>query len=185
MLYHPAKLDNLSGNTFARKVLNEWLKPMLVALACVMVINLFFPRYAVLGHSMEPVLHENDRLFVSNVDVMTDAISRGEIVVLSAPGDNETVVKRVIGLPGETVEIVDGMVYIDGMPLHESYIHERSYIHGRWEVGANQYFVLGDNRNNSRDSSEYGPVDVNRISGVVKFRFWPLNAVRIFQTPQY
>jgi signal peptidase I len=185
MLYHPTKLEMLSDSTFARKVLNEWLKPMVVALACMMVINLFFPRYAVLGHSMEPVLHENDRLFVSNVDVMTDAISRGEIVVLSAPGDNEIVVKRVIGLPSETVEISDGLVSVDGVLLHENYVRERTRFSGRWEVGENEYFVLGDNRNHSRDSSEYGPVDVNRISGVVKFRFWPLNAFGVFQTPSY
>ena len=185
MLYYPARLEVASKNAFARRVLDECLKPMLVALVCVMAINLFFPRYAVLGHSMEPSLHESDRLFVSNVDVMTDTISRGQIVVLSAPGDNETVVKRVIGLPGETVEIYDGLVYINGAPLHESYIHERMRFSGRWEVGANQYFVLGDNRNNSRDSSEYGPVDISRISGVVKFRFWPLNAFSIFQPPQY
>lgn len=185
MLYLPAKLKIPAENTFARKVLNEWLKPMLIALACVMVINLFFPRYAVLGHSMEPSLYESDRLFVSNVDVMTDAVTRGEIVVLAAPGDNETVVKRVIGLPGETVEIYDGVVYINGVALHENYIRERTRFSGRWEVGEQQYFVLGDNRNNSRDSSDYGPVDISRISGVVKFRFWPLNELRIFQTPEY
>jgi signal peptidase I len=185
MLYHPARLEIPSDNTFARKVLNEWLKPMLVALVCVMAINLFFPRYAVLGHSMEPSLHESDRLFVSNVDLMTDAISRGEIVVLSAPGDNETVVKRVIGLPGETVEVYNGVVYIDGAPLHESYIEVHARFNGRWEIREHEYFVLGDNRNNSRDSSEYGPVDISRITGVVKFRFWPLNAFLIFQTPQY
>lgn len=185
MLYHPAKLAFVSNNTFARKVLNEWLKPMLIALACVLAINLFFPRYAVLGHSMEPGLHENDRLFVSNVDVMTNSISRGEIVVLFAPSDNEIVVKRVIGLPGETVELYDGEVRINGVPLHESYIRERARFSGRWEIGENEYFVLGDNRNNSRDSSEYGPIDVSRISGVVKFRFWPIGTVHVFQTPEY
>jgi signal peptidase I len=185
MLYRPVKLEVTSKNTFARKVLNEWLKPLLIALACVLVINLFFPRYAVLGYSMEPGLHENDRLFVSNVDVMTNSISRGEIVVLYAPGDNEVVVKRVIGLPGETVEIYGGVVRINGVVLHESYIREAPRFRGRWEVGENEYFVLGDNRNASRDSSEYGPINVSRISGVVKFRFWPLNSFSVFQTPEY
>ena len=185
MLYHPAKLELVSNNTFAYRVLNDWLKPMLIALGCVLVINLFFPRYAVLGHSMEPGLHENDRLFVSNVEVITNSISRGEIVVLFAPGDNEIVVKRVIGLPGETVDIYDGIVRINGAILYESYIRERARFRGHWEVGENEYFVLGDNRNASRDSSEYGPVSISRISGVVKFRFWPLNAARVFQTPEY
>lgn len=185
MLYRPAKLEEVSDDTFARKVLNEWLKPLLVALGFVLVINLFFPRYAVLGHSMEPGLHENDRLFVSNVDVLTNSISRGEIVVLYAPGDNEIVVKRVIGLPGETVEIYDGAVHINGERLYESYIREAPRFTGRWEVGENEYFVLGDNRNVSRDSTEYGPVHISRISGVVKFRFWPLNSFSVFETPEY
>jgi signal peptidase I len=185
MLYRPGKLEMPHYDTFRRKVLNEWIKPMLVALVCVLVINLFFPRYAVLGHSMEPVLHENDRLFVSNVDMITDTITRGEIVILTSPRDNESVIKRVIGLPGETIELRDGLVWIDGVSLHEDYISERSRLNGIWEVGEHQYFVLGDNRNHSLDSSEYGPVDISRISGVVKFRFWPLNSLGIFQTPEY
>jgi signal peptidase I len=169
----------------ATRIIDQWLKPLLAALIFVLAINLFFPRYAVMGHSMEPGLHENDRLFVSNLEVAMTALSRGEIVVLTAPGDNETVIKRVIGLPGETVEISGGVIYIDGVPLREDYISERTRRTGKWVVGENQYFVLGDNRNNSRDSSLYGPIDASRISGVVKFRFWPLNAFDLFQTPDY
>jgi signal peptidase I len=185
MLYRPGRLEQITGSTIAQRVLNEWLKPMLAALVCVLIINLFFPRYAVLGHSMEPGLHENDRLFVSNIEVAMKAISRGEIVVFTAPGDNETVIKRVIGLPGETIEVNGGVVYVNGVPLREDYVRERPRFRGHWVVGENQYFVLGDNRNQSRDSSEYGPIDAIRISGVVKFRFWPLNAFDLFQAPEY
>jgi signal peptidase I len=185
MLYHPNTLEVVQKKPFRHKVMDEWIKPMILALAVVMVVNLFFPRYAVLGHSMEPGLHENDRLFVSNVDAMTQSVTRGQVVILTAPGDNETVVKRVIGLPGETVEVYGGVVYVDGVPLEENYIRERTRFSGRWVVGANQYFVLGDNRNASRDSQDYGPVDASRISGVVKFRFWPLNALQAFERPAY
>lgn len=185
MLYRPGTLQTVGRKPFRYKVLDEWLKPMLLALAVVLVINLFFPRYAVLGHSMEPGLHENDRLFVSNIDALTHSITRGAMVILTAPGDNEIVVKRVIGLPGETVDVHGGVVYINGVPLEEDYLRETTRFRGHWEVGANQYFVLGDNRNASRDSSEYGPIDASRISGVVKFRFWPLNAIQVFQTPSY
>ncbi len=185
MLYRPRRLESITGSTLAQRVMNEWLKPMLTALACVLVMNLFFPRYAVMGHSMEPRLHENDRLFVSNIEAAIAPISRGEIIVFTAPGDGETVIKRVIGLAGETVEIDGGTVYIDGVPLAEDYIRERPRFRGQWLVGEGQYFVLGDNRNASRDSSEYGPIDASRISGVVRFRFWPLNALDMFQTPRY
>lgn len=185
MLYLPTQLEISRYQTFGHKVLHEWLKPMLLATICVLVINVFFPRYAVLGASMEPGLHENDRLFVSNVEIITASIQRGEIVILASPRDGESVVKRIIGLPGETVEIRDGMVYINGVALHEDYIQERSRRNGIWEVGENQYFVLGDNRNRSLDSSDYGPIEISRISGVVKLRFWPLNSVQVFQTPEY
>ena len=185
MLYHPSTLELIQQKPFRYRVLDEWLKPMIMALFVVMVINLFFPRYAVLGHSMEPGLHENDRLFVSNVDAMTQTIIRGQVVILRAPGDDETVVKRVIGLPGEVVEVHGGVVFVDGVPLQEDYVRDRARFTGRWVVGPNEYFVLGDNRNASRDSQDYGPVDASRITGVVKFRFWPLDALEIFELPVY
>lgn len=166
-------------------VLKEWTKTMLIVTAFAMIMNLFFPRYAVKGASMEPTLHETERLFVSNVDIMTRQPERGEVVILTSPRDGELIVKRVIGLPGEVVEIRSGRVYIDGIPLHEEYINEAPRYSGRWEVGAHQYFILGDNRNHSLDSGDYGPVDASIIHGVVKLRWWPLGELELFNVPDY
>lgn len=166
-------------------ILRDWVKTLVFVAAFALLLNLFFPRYAVKGASMEPTLHETERLFVSNVDVMTRPPERGEVVVLTSPHDGELIVKRVIGLPGEDIEIRSGRVYINGVPLHEDYINEAPRYSGHWEVGANQYFILGDNRNHSLDSGDYGPIDASIIHGVVKFRWWPLNDLSMFAVPDY
>lgn len=166
-------------------VLKDWAKTILIVAAFALLMNLFFPRYAVQGASMEPTLHPSERLFVSNVDLLTRPPQRGEVVILTSPYDGSIVVKRVIGLPGETVSIRGGIVTIDGAALQEDYINEAPRYTGTWELGADQYFILGDNRNNSLDSADYGAVDASIIHGVVKFRWWPLNALELFSTPRY
>lgn len=164
---------------------DEWLKPALTALLLVAVINLFFPRYFVQGRSMEPSLHEDDRLLVSSIDRMTGTILRGEVIVLNSPVDGERVVKRVIGLPGDVVQIEDGHVFINGQLLDEPYINKAPTYAGIWTISADQYFVLGDNRNHSYDSADYGPVPESLIQGVVKLRFWPPTDLLAFGLPQY
>ncbi|MBE2272110.1 MAG: signal peptidase I [Anaerolinea sp.] len=166
-------------------VIREWTKALAVVTLFALIMNLFFPRYAVEGRSMEPTLHETDRLFVSNLDIMTRLPQRGEVVILTSPHDGDTVVKRVIGLPGETVEVRGGVVYIDGAALDEPYINEPPRYTGRWVIGEHQYFILGDNRNHSLDSSDYGPIDESIIHGVVKFRWFPFDSLYNFPLPQY
>ncbi|MFN8530290.1 MAG: signal peptidase I [Anaerolineae bacterium] len=167
--------------SFAR----DWLKPLVVVTVIVLFMNLFFPRYAVHGRSMEPNLHESDRLFVTNIDLLNRPLERGELVILSSPYDGETIVKRVIGLPGETITVRGGTVYINGEALHESYIADAPRYSGEWVVGPDQLFILGDNRNNSLDSADYGPVEMSRISGVVRLRFLPLDHLSLFDLPDY
>jgi len=135
---------------------------------------------------MEPGLHERDRLFVSNLDVMTaDQLTRGQVVVLSSPVDGTVVVKRIIGLPGETIEVREGTVYINGEALDEPYVNEAPRYSGTWTLGVDQYFVLGDNRNQSYDSADYGAVSRDHMQGVVKLRLWPLDALGGFSVPEY
>jgi signal peptidase I len=188
MLYQPGERApyEATKNRFSwQSLFDEWLKPCLLMVILVAIINLFFPRYEVLGHSMEPGLHERDRLIVSNLDAMTNDLRRGEMVVLSSPVDGTVVVKRIIGLPGETVNVDSGIVYINNEPLGETYISEAPRYRGSWTLGADEYFVLGDNRNHSYDSADYGPVPSELIHGVVKLRMWPLNALESFNVPEY
>lgn len=186
MIYQP--YDPVRWQAYTAQLapfLKDWGKTLLFVALFALFMNLFFPRYAVEGASMEPTLHETERLFVSNLDIMTRAPERGEVVILTSPYNGELIVKRVIGLPGETVSVRGGVVYIDGVPLREDYIREAPRYTGTWELGDNQYFVLGDNRNRSIDSHSYGAVDAAIIHGVVKFRWWPLTALRGFAVPDY
>ena len=160
-------------------------RSLLLILLFAALINLLFPRYYVLGHSMEPQLHEYDWLFTINSAVPTNSIRRGDIVVLASPYDEELAVKRVIGLPGETITVAGGQVFVDGAPLVEQYIHEAPRYSGEWTVDAGQYFVLGDNRNHSLDSADYGPVDMGRIRGTVRLRLWPPADFGLFTHPDY
>lgn len=184
MLYQPRPGISQTPSSL-RATAGEWLKTILFAAVMVAVINLFFPRYIVDGHSMEPQLHNWDLLFATSLDVMTNQLQRGDVVALISPRDSVRVVKRIIGLPGEQVEVREGQVYINGAALKEDYITDAPLYTGSWTVGDDQYFVLGDNRNHSLDSHYYGPVDRAFIQGVVKFRYWPLNQIGLLSVPEY
>ncbi len=130
--------------------------------------------------SMLPTLQINDRLIVDKLSYKFQDPQRGDIVVFS-PTDtlerqnfHDAFIKRVIGLPGETVEVKGGRVYINDRPLRENYIDEEPfYQYGPVTVPAGQYLVLGDNRNNSYDSHYWGFVPRDHIIGRAVVRFWP------------
>ena len=188
MLYQPGDRSpyNPTAQRFSwRLFANEWVRPFLTVILIGVVINLFFPRYYVQGRSMEPQLHEYDWLFTSSLNALTKSINRGDIVVLVSPYDDALAVKRVIGLPGEEVTIVEGRVFINGHPLEEAYIEQTATYSGFWQVAADEYFVMGDNRNHSLDSVDYGPVAASRIRGAVTFRLWPLADFGALHTPDY
>lgn len=143
--------------------------------------------------SMLPTLQINDRLIVDKLSYEFRDPKRGDIVVFSptetlkAQNFKDAFIKRVIGLPGETVEVRDGRVYVNNQPLQERYIEERpNYQFGPVTVPPNQYLVLGDNRNNSYDSHYWGFVPRHNIIGRAIVRFWPLNRLgEIDPQPSY
>jgi signal peptidase I len=183
MIYEPRVTSTIRRPFLWREVAEEWVKPLLKMLLIVLIVNLFLPRYYVEGRSMEPNFHENDLLMTSTVEVLTDSLQRGEVVVLSSPVDGTMVLKRIIGMPGDTIEVRDGTVYINGVALDEPYINERPTYSGEWTLGADEYFVLGDNRNHSYDSADYGPVQLNEIRGAVRLRYFPFTQFQVFTTP--
>ncbi|MEQ8998238.1 MAG: signal peptidase I [Coleofasciculus sp. B1-GNL1-01] len=134
--------------------------------------------------SMEPTLQINDRLIIDKISYNFRQPQRGDIVVFS-PTDalkqqnfKDAFIKRVIGLPGETVEVKGGRVYVNGQVLREQYIEEEAeYSYGPVTVPEDNYLVLGDNRNNSYDSHYWGFVPRNNIIGRAIVRFWPLDRV--------
>jgi signal peptidase I len=128
------------------------------------------------GASMAPGIYDGDRILVDQLSVSLGGLSRGDIVVLRCPLDPRLdYIKRVVALPGEYVEVVDGVVQVDGVPLEEPYVaqqDERAAL--RMQVPGGAYFVMGDNRRHSSDSREVGVVAVEQIVGVVGLRVWPL-----------
>lgn len=161
----------------------EWVKSILIAILIAIFIKTFiFNSTYVLGNSMYPTLHAKDRLFAMKVPLYFKGPSRGDIVVLEAPDSyKKDYIKRVIGLEGDKIEILDGKVYLNGGLLKEDYIDKDSYTHvydkDSWIVPPGQVFVLGDNRHEgaSKDSRFFGCIPIKSLKGITGFRYFPLN----------
>jgi signal peptidase I len=176
----------------------EILKVMVISLAIIIPVRYFLIQpFYVKGASMEPNFHDHEYLIIDEISYRFTEPKRGEIVVFRYPKDpQEYFIKRVIGLPGEKVEIKNGQVYIynqefkDGVVLEEKYLSSdlKTYsLAGTDSVtlGKDEFFVFGDNRNASKDSRSFGPVDRSFIIGRVLLRGWPVNRLATFKTPIY
>jgi len=150
------------------------LETLVLAVILFFVINAVSARIKVDGSSMEPTLHNGEFILVSKVNYMLGEPQRGDVVVFDFPRNiTQEYIKRVIGLPGEHVRVEGGKVYVDDKPLTEPYIKAAPNYHGSWEVPENTLFVLGDNRNNSSDSHNWGMVPVENVVGEAFFIYWP------------
>jgi signal peptidase I len=158
-------------------MLREALETILPAILIALLINVFIGQATrVEGQSMEPNLHSDQRLVVEKVSYRFHGPQRFDVVVIKVPSQgDELLIKRVIGLPGETVEIHDGQVYIDGQLLDEPFTNEqtRPGRYSRITVPPLNVFVLGDNRNHSNDSRSFGPVPIENIVGRAWISYWP------------
>lgn len=169
-----AKLFPKRGRKRARAAM-EWARSIALALAAVLIVRGFvFTVVRVDGRSMADTLLDGDLAAVTLWDMRTGAPRRGDVVICAFPGERTLSVKRVVGLPGETVEIAGGVTYIDGRPLEEDYLtHPTAQAFGPFTVEAGRYFVMGDNRALSRDSREVGAIDGGAIYGRVRYVLWP------------
>ena len=165
------------------KELGAWLLYILIIIGIsYLVITFVGQRTQVSGSSMETTLSDGDQLIVDMISYRFRDPSRYDIVVFPYKYEKNTYyIKRIIGLPGETVQIVDGYVYIDGQKLDEHYGNEVMENPGIAEeplvLGDDEYFVLGDNRNNSQDSraANVGVIHKDDLLGRAWVRIWPLN----------
>lgn len=162
----------------------NWILPIGVALLLAIVIRFFIGgATTVSGTSMEPTLHNGDFLLVSKIPTYLKQYKRGDILIVDSPDLDEFYVKRLIGLPGETVEIDDGKVYINGKWMKEYYTNQEtvSYASSKWTLGENEYFVMGDNRGTgaSNDSRLFGPVLAEHIKAVSRVRIWPITKMML------
>ncbi|MGQ9626477.1 MAG: signal peptidase I [Anaerolineae bacterium] len=162
------------------KLGRDVLETVLPAIFIALLINLFLAQATrVYGQSMEPNLHPDQRLVVEKLSYLFHPPRRGDVVVLRLPQrGSELLIKRVIGLPGDTVEIKNGRVYIDGRPLEEPYLNQPT----PGEMAARvvpplKVFVLGDNRSFSNDSRTFGMVPFENIVGRAWFSYWPIDEI--------
>lgn len=161
----------------------EWIKSIATAVVIAILIKTFiFNTTYVLGNSMFPTLQEKDRLFANKISLYFSAPSRGDIVVLEAPDEvKKDYIKRVIGIEGDSVEIKEGKVYLNGEMLEESYLDEdaytQTYNESYWEIPKDNLFVLGDNREPgaSKDSRVFGYIPADSVKGITGFRYFPIN----------
>lgn len=178
-----SKEENISEENGKSEIM-EWIKSIGLAIVIALLIKTFvFNTTYVLGNSMLPTLHEKDRLIANIVPLYFSGPKHGDIVLLDAPDvENKKYIKRVIGLPGDQVDIIDGKVYLNGEELEENYIEDGSYTHAydinSWKVEEGYVFVLGDNRleGQSKDSRYFGPVDKKTLKGITKYRYFPFDS---------
>ena len=135
-------------------------------------------RYVVRGESMRPALEPGDHLLVGRATFDDSDNSRGGVVVVLDPHDNaRRSLKRIVGLPGEQVRFLDGVLFLNGARTEEPYLAGLPSTLGlgdrTWDLGASEYFVLGDTRHRSTDSRDYGPVSTELMVGKVWLRYWP------------
>ncbi len=180
----------------------EIVETLVLTLIIFLVIQTFVAQpYKVQQQSMEHTLEPDQYVLVDKLTPRFDTYKRGDIVVFSPPPDwaredDTPFIKRVIGLGGETVEIRDGKVFIDGTELEEPYLFaaapddptQPTTVPGdehRWVIPDGELFLMGDHRSNSADSRMFGPVETGQVIGRAWLRYWPIDVFGILPTPTY
>lgn len=178
----------------------EVFKVVVISLAIIIPVRYFLIQpFYVKGASMEPSFYDHEYLIIDEITYRFKEPKRGEIIVFKYPRDpSQYFIKRIVALPGEKIEIKDGQVYIytnspvgenRRIELDEIYLEEGvstfNTKEGIVELGDDQYYILGDNRNHSKDSRSFGPVERSFIIGRVLLRGWPIARIGLFNVPEY
>jgi signal peptidase I len=183
MIRAPVGPDNSKGRgcSIVRRLLRDWLLPIAVAVILALVIKTYVVEaFQIPSGSMEPTIMIGDRVIVEKLFFHPGALRRDDVIVFWPPAgvspNGDPLIKRVIGLPGDTVLIKGGTVYVDGRPLQEPYIAEKpDYDYGPVTVPSDKLFMMGDNRNHSFDSRNWGFENFNGVVGKAVWIYWPLD----------
>src|SRR5579863_9165680 len=180
----PASQDNSAAQAGPHQLLRHeirvWTRDLLIAIGLALVIIVFlYQPVKVEGTSMAPLLSDQERIFINKFVYRFEPIHRGDVVVFWYPLDrSQSFIKRVIGLPGQTLEIREGELYVDGKHIAESYVPPKYFddsSYGPIKIPADEYFVMGDHRDSSNDSRIFGPVPQKYIYGKAVFAYWPFH----------
>jgi signal peptidase I len=166
----------------ASRIIWEVVTTVVPALLIALFINVHVAQAVEIeaGPSMQPNLYQGYRLMIERVSYRFHPPNRGDIVVADRPGEEVSLVKRVMGLPGETIEVRGGHVLIDGASVEEPWVvHFGGPDYGPAEVPEGYVFILGDNRRASRDSRAVGPIPLDMIEGRVWLVYWPPEEIRL------
>ncbi len=154
-------------------LVREIVETLLLTLFIFWIVNTVTGRFRIEGSSMLPTLTEGEMVIINKLSYYLDEPERGDIIVLHFPNDrSREFIKRLVGLPGDHIEIGDGVVTVNGTALDEPYTSEDPAYTGSWEVPEGQYFVLGDNRNNSSDSHIWSFLPREDIVGKAWVIYW-------------
>src|SRR5579862_1687808 len=167
------------GSTFPRE-LRGWVRDLAVALSLALIIIVFlYQPVKVEGTSMQPLLSDQERIFINKFVYRFEPIERGDVVVFWYPLDrSKSFIKRVVGLPGETIELRRGKLFIDGKSIGEPYVPASFFDGGSYgplTIPPASYFVMGDHRDSSNDSRMFGAVSREYIYGKAVFAYWPVD----------
>lgn len=175
----------------------ELIKIVVISLVIIIPIRYFLIQpFYVKGASMEPNFYDHEYLIIDEITYRFKDPKRGDIIVFRYPRNpQEYFIKRIVGLPGEKIQIKDGQVYLyndiylAGTVLNESYLLKGTKTYSLTEdiiaLDEKEYYVLGDNRNSSKDSRSFGPVNKSFVTGRVLLRGWPFNRINLFKVPEY
>lgn len=184
----PATVDGLPGpvadKPSSTRTVLEWVAIIGGALLAALVIKTFlFQAFYIPSESMLPTLEKQDRVLVNKLSYRLHKVNRGDVVVFERPPNEAGVIrdliKRVVALPGESVEGKNGRIFIDGKALSEAYLPKNTTTStfGPERIAADHIWVMGDNRANSSDSRVFGSIPTSSIVGRAFIRVWPLNAL--------
>jgi signal peptidase I len=188
----------------ARSAIADLAKTAIQALLLFVILSALVGRFEIHQISMEPNFHEGQRVLVSKLDSIWSslfvrtahaadsrrnspfALQHGQVVVFfkTSERDQDALIKRVIGLPGDSVELHDGTVRVNGVLLDEPYVNGAQTFCGNYcqpfTLGPDEYFLMGDNRTNSLDSRSFGPIPASQLVGRVVLRYWPLQQLEVY-----
>ncbi len=162
----------------------ETVQTVILAVVLYFLIDSVVARVRVENISMEPTLMPGQFILVNKLAVKLNDVQRGDIIVFHFPQDpKEDYIKRVIGLPGDTIVIRANQVYVNDQKITEPYIAAEPAYNGSWVVPEGNLFTLGDNRNNSYDSHQWGFVPINLVVGKALVIYWPLDQFKTLSQP--
>jgi signal peptidase I len=168
-----------------RRFLLDAVETILLSLILFLGINAISARIRIESISMQPTLFAGDFVIVNKLAYWLGNPGRGDVIIFHYPPDpgREPYIKRVIGLPGDIVRVSQGKVFVNKQPLNEPYISANPMYEGSWEVPPESLFVLGDNRNSSSDSHQWGMVPLKNVIGKAEVVYWPPTEWKMLNEP--